>query len=594
MSQPAPWSIKGVDKETREKMKEMAQAHGMTLADFIDNLMRANTNQSKENLTDAIEKITLIASENHKNTDMNLSDFKIDKNKLTGLFEEKNEQLNTQTHNLFNATSTLSKMALTENNDMIPLEETPIETPEKTVVLSEIPRTTKIKKTNPKSTTRVTKKVSTKATPKASNHSKIDATQSKPDLFHRLTQKIGIETPILTQLSENNITDTIVRERQLRDFMRVQLTEMRDIMGTMFEKKVDEKLHELVKVIACSTGSQAVQSFNSVLDTENLLKKEDLDSQLKAFSDSIQETHYKMAQNITQEFQSELENMVSQLDKQMTDIVQKTNDNQQFEHYEGRDISAGDMAAFSSFQDTAEVLSSRMGRIEEVCVMLDGKLAQIQTYQNNDNQNHFKNFKDDLHQYMQSIPDYLNKAFIKNNANNDIKEVVKILHSVSKKISFLEESVQNFSVTTQTKQSTHDNYSSKLGDYSNDDDDDILETIKDINNFNKNNDTDDSLDNDWEDGDEENARFNRLHVKQDIYDEDDEDDDNYNDDDDNINEIRKFDRAAMLKGVKKSKNKDNIRTHKKPPLFKFYNRKNLIIAGSVGIVIFGIICLVLL
>ncbi len=462
MSQPAPWSIKGVDKETREKMKQMAQSQGMTLADFIDNLMRANTNQSQENLADAIEKITLITSENNKNTHINLSDLDIENDEPVGLAEKEHEKLNTQTHHLFNATSALLKMTLTENDDMIPLEKTSIETQEKSVVLNETPKTTAIKKEKPKSTApKSTAKVATKVTSKLSKHSKIDTTQSKPDLFHRLTQKIGIETPIITRLSENNITDTIVRERQLRDFMRIQLTEMRDIMGTMFEKKVDEKLHELVKVIAGATGNQAVQSFDSLLDTESLLKKEDLDSRLKAFSDSIQDTQYKTAQSITQEFQSELENMVSVLDKQMSDIVQKTNDNRHSEHYEGRDISAGDMATFASFQDTAEVLSSRMGRIEEVCVMLDGKLAQIQTYQNHDNQNHFNTLKDELHQCMQSIPDYLSKVIAKNNASNEIKEVVKILHSVSKKISFLEESVQNVSA------STHNSHISKSSDYRN-------------------------------------------------------------------------------------------------------------------------------
>jgi hypothetical protein len=613
MIQPAPWSIKGVDKETREKMKQMAQSQGMTLADFIDNLMHENRSNSKENLTDAIEKITFTGSEPHNSTPINSSDLGIKDPEIIGLSKEEHEKLNTQTHSLFNATSALSKMGLTENNHAIPmlriddtnnsdngnkkycesLEEKSIETKRNIAVLNETPKTIEIKKEKPKSTTKATHKVPAKVTSKVNKHSKIDTTQSKPDLFHRLTQKIGIETPILTQLSENNITDTIVRERQLRDFMRIQLTEMRDIMGTMFEKKVDEKLHELVKFIAGSTGNQAVQSFDYSLDAENLLKKQDLDLQLEAFSDDIQQNQHKMVQSIKQEFQSELENMVCALDKQMSEIVQKTSDNH---HYEGRDISAGDIAAFASFQDTAEVLSSRMGRIEEVCVMLDGKLAQIQTYQHNNNQNHFKNFQDELQRCMQSIPEYIGKAITKNNTSNEIKEVVKILHSVSKKLSFLEQSVQNFSVATATQsQSTHDSYTSKLSDYRDDDShDDILEAIKDINKFHKHNNHEDSLelDNDWEDSEEDKPRFNKLHLKQNIYDEDDDD---YNDDDnDNINEIRKFDRNAMLKGVKNSKNKDGMRKNKKSPSFDFNNRKNLMIAGGVGIGILVIICLVLL
>ncbi len=61
-----------------------------------------------------------------------------------------------------------------------------------------------------------------------------------------------------------------------------------------------------------------------------------------------------------------------------------------------------------------------------------------------------------------------------------------------------------------------------------------------------------------------------------------------------MNEIRKFDRITMLKGVKKSKNKDGIRANKKSALFDLSNRKKLMIAGGVGIGILVMACLVLL
>ena len=63
MTNPAPWSIKGVDKETREKMKQMAMARGVTLADLLDEMLHTSTKMIGQKMSSLSEKTDILTNE---------------------------------------------------------------------------------------------------------------------------------------------------------------------------------------------------------------------------------------------------------------------------------------------------------------------------------------------------------------------------------------------------------------------------------------------------------------------------------------------------------------------------------------------------
>lgn len=643
MSHPAPWSIKGVDKETREKMKQMAQSQGMTLADFLDTLMHESTSHTKDSLDDATKTSNLMVSENDKNQET------LTLNQNNATLKTKDNTINTtETRPLMTsrADNIISKTAKempetavtkhstvthttqpsisdtkidTHKNAVMPLRASPPKTQKKEIEkpVAKNPSRTKAKQPS------LTKSVKSKH----DKNTSMDTMQSKTDLFHKLTQKIGIETPVITQLSENNITDTIIRERQLRDFMRVQMTEMRDLIGVMFESQIDKKIHELIHVIASGMDNHDGQSLSFLLDSQNVLKKEDLDAQFNLFSDMIENS---LLERIKQEFQSEFELITHNIDKHMSDIIEKTMDNQHnhandlsidhmeaFEanllqkikqefqsefkiithnidkqmsdiiektinsqYHEIRDLSAGDIATVSAFQDTAKILSSRMGRIEDVCVMLDNKLSQIQTHHhtNQHNNNEVQSIKDDLERYMQLIPDYMNKIVTRNSNSADIKVIMNTLNAVSKRLSHLETSVQNVS-STSTNNHSEPHHQSHEEEEEDDYNDNALEVVTKTPRQHNHD------DDDWGDTQDDTYDFNDAEKRHFL------DKVNYGTNDDNMNDIRKFDRNAILKGVKNSQERandtDNINSKKS--FFNLNKSKQILIVSGVTVVIAMII-----
>jgi hypothetical protein len=643
MSNSAPWSIKGVDKETRERMKQMAQEHGMTLADFLDDLMRAGASRTQESLNNITEESASMVSENIKQeqlkTEIVNTPITLEKNDHTenkpnavlmshsiNMFSNQSKITDEKPHSESVPNTNILKTSLAdaqkEQVDMplkgiIPEEklEEKLKVQEKLeekLKVQEKPTKTKqhhntqTQKSKPKSST-------LKSTVKASHN-----TNENPSLFHKLTQKIGIETPIITQLSENNITDTIMRERQLRDFMRVQMTEMRDIMGAMFDKKIDKKVQELVHIIANNAGSDEIhKSLDSYVRTEDVLKKEDLHLQFNTFASEIEknvkalikaeiDTIYNSYQesldaslqaqiqaNIQyniEEMQKFNHNILENIDKHLHNITQKTMSHNAFEM---GDISAGDMAALSAFQDSTEVLASRIGRIEEVCLMLDNKLSQMQPYnlnhsddlgfsESSDYVSYMQNMQQKLDNTIQAIPNYLNEALTNNQNKNEMKQIIHTLDILTKKFMGLEKTIQdsndnnNYMSNSQAKVPS---YVSHLDEYEEDDDNEMFENI------NKKSyvpeavsDKKDILSDDWDDNE------NDIREIDDIL-EHNNDDYGYDVEENDDKDIRNFDRQAFKKGTRKNMaNKINQRIQERDDnKFDLKNPKTQMILGGVAL-----------
>lgn len=500
------------------------------------------------------------------------------------------------------------------------------------------------------------KSSNTKKNVKKPQASKVTNSVNNNDLFLKLTQKIGIKEPVISQLSDVQVSDTIMRERQLRDFMRIQITEMRDIMEAMFEQKItekfpnasndkddandssshalfseeatekiltrfeekiEEKLEQFLEYLINNPVTPNPENINVDTDAIVNVLEEKIDGKLQNFlmrfehlhanssysdddddSDSNDSKSYNRGvqsnisflsnlsddidQKLSEKFQYLVNNieqinltLIDNIDNRIEDTLQRLLQN----HFSESDVmSAGDRASFSSLQDSTSVLSSRMERLEDVCMELDDKLSQIQSNYNNsdshsDASEHLESIrtiKDELEMYMKSIPEYMNNAIAKSTNKDDMRSVIDTLNSLSKRLLTLEKNIHTDAmnnkktdeVENKTKKNfvqqdydinqnddnddNNDNSSLFNIDYSSDDDDDD-DNHRRSSQKNKNsihNEPSNPMDRDWEDDSDDEPDFmQKIDNKNNDYDDSDEED---------TRDPRNIDRKKFLKDVRKN------------------------------------------
>ncbi|MFT6072406.1 MAG: hypothetical protein ACJARD_000511 [Alphaproteobacteria bacterium] len=565
MSQPAPWSIKGVDKETREKMKKMAHNQGMTLADFLDNLMKSSTQHITNSINDIGEESQILSNDQPELG--NAQSVTISEPK-----QEPEAQIEAPT-----APPLL--LSAPSKSEILPIiKEKEAEKPKRSYNLK--PKTSvkmAIKATPAKTSPRKNK---AKANPLSFSTNNTQKTpQPQSGIFQQLTQKIGIETPSITELSDNSLTDTITRERHLRDMMRVQMTEMRDIFGTIIETKIDEKFREFIP----SLQEKIAASITEIsFDGENILKKQDLQHALIHFSDSIQNHFLHMIKQEFSVLSENTENYFDQIIKDMRHINETIlghieNTKVMNLHHIADDFSGGDIAAFSALQDSADVLSGRIGRIEEVCLMLDDKLSHLQIphyaeesngAQSSEYINNMRAVKDELEGYVKSIPSYLDKI-VSTSKSEDNSKIVTTLHSVSNRLLQLESLVQNLSQPKkQPIDEPHNQYTQPDPDPYNSPPEMDHDNVNNINEI---------MSDDWEDDDaEEDEAIMGGNFLEEIH------DDHHGDDSD---DIRNIDKQTLLKNARLNV-ENQINNRSKKISKDVFNTKNILIAaGGAGILI---------
>ena len=560
MSSPEPSNIDNFDKDTQDKIKQMAQAQGVSLTDFLDGLMK-NEPLPKKDIS--VQQHKMLADTVPQSMKMRLHTLEKVKTDITS---------NVQDISVAQATQT--------NQNVAPKTEQPAK---------EKPQAEQKKILHTKNNASTT----SKSMPKKSVRQSSSPKKPEHNLFNTLTQKIGINTPIISELADSNITDTILRERQLRDFMRIQMTEMRDIMGTLFDKKIDTKLQQFSFRVDDGTGKHIIQqSIMPEIDTSDLLKTEDFNTKFTFFSHTLQKT---ISENISQELSATIDAMLHKSGEQyqfIIDNIQNINDSilenvdkhvknvieQTFEKHslQSENSQANDI-------DT-QLLSSRIERIENVCNAFNNKITLMHTdFNNNKNSNLSDDIinnikainaelntelKTEITQAMQSIPEYMEKIIKITNTNNgevhknnkDNQHILNYLRTVLERLLKLENGVKKISVPQTAVHnpdeangvnSKHQNQIDLHDIHTEEDEEDDDDNEVDINDIlhhdeKKQNQLDNTADflegNDWDDNDTQDFKKPSFSNKINSYDDD--------DDDENENDIRSFDRKAMLKGVR--------------------------------------------
>lgn len=437
MSYSEQWNIQNVDADALKKITEIAEAQGTNAHDFLNNLIKNNPATPKETIkeineafrTPTLKRNNVPEPTTSKDISQNLSN-----------------ELKTYSANV--------EKELRKNTPRLPVSNTVIE---KQNTIPKKTQSTKPKETRPKNA-----RTAKRTVKKESSVVK----QTSNNLFETLTKKIGIDNTVISQLSSADITDTIMRERQLRDFMRVQMTEMRDIMGAMFEKKVDDKLQQFTHLIEL-LGNSTTQNgnFGSDIEFNDLLKTDDFNFKLAILADNLQS---KILESVNSEFSETINVLYNNNKEQSDNIIDNItklydliidNLGQQLEAIINQSINgissqllhnspSMDNSSIHILQDQTQNLSLRLENIENLCIALDNKLTQmhldhVQQSQNSDNQTSPNSdiVKSEFIAITQTLKDYMKEIVDSNNTNQEKNNnnIVNTLKSMSDRLSNLEE-----------------------------------------------------------------------------------------------------------------------------------------------------------
>lgn len=392
MTNPAPWSIKGVDKETREKMKQMAMAKGMTLADFLDEMLSTSAKLIDKKMSNFSEKSDdFIKNKEHTSqaNDMN------QKNMLENQLEPKNKP-----------------SQISENSNSV-----------------------------------------------------VNHQPKKPEIFNQLVKKISGDTPLISEeLSHNDINETIMRERHMRDLVRVQMTEMREILVNSLEQRIDEKMSKFMNNVVSSMINVTDETSGITIDTNIFLKKEDLHEHFERFGQFIDSKIENNIKNEISSYSDTMNNIVEVISEDISRIgdilenkyldiqkmVQNIPQNKSSDDYNDQNMS-------SMLQENFDLLLNRIKQIEDNCIVLDHKLSDIQMnthdsdYQDTTVQtNQIQPLKEEIEKYFELNLQYIDKA-VSSLQTNENPQITKSLQAVSNRLIHLEKMLQNFEAQPNTK-----------------------------------------------------------------------------------------------------------------------------------------------
>lgn len=313
MANSVPWSIKGVDKKTREKMKQLAFDRGITLADLLNEMLN---NVGSQLVTKDIPEIA---------------------------HQMQVQVASTKPERLEKSVAAQSA----QDDSVVMVQETPVQEPVKV---------------------------------------KENLSEKTSQIFNNLVQKIGGDTPVIAkELSDNDMTETIMRERHMRDLVRVQMTEMREVIAVNLEKRIDDKMSQFMSEMLQNftipaAGTVATdQPVMPAIDTQNLVKKSDLDAALSRFSEVIQLKTVNSIQSELRIFSDAIEKIIDAMSAeivQMSTLLEQKNVNlQSYLQNLPEDIAGNDVAVLALLQENTDIMSNRMQDIEKLCAQVNKKLS---------------------------------------------------------------------------------------------------------------------------------------------------------------------------------------------------------------------------